>query len=282
MSEDAVEEKNETEDGVCNNDFTRNLAKIFFAFATVYLLLIISQFYWAGVALINETPDSTNHIATAAIIGFLPVTFILAGFYMNGYSIVNVRSGGLGAAKVALWVLLMFVSFLLVVESLWIYQHILSGAEIDGEEGWSIGPVLEAIQIGLPVAVIAWLFYNHNGGFPVPSDWRLGALTGVPFFLSHVQYMLIWPWQEGFIEDGAPLEGVGSWGSLHALNGIIILLFSIEIFRRTMPKALGEDYAFGFQSSKDGEYGQYTRYLYFIPMGLMVFFFTMMMLGPPE
>ncbi|MBO93264.1 MAG: hypothetical protein CMM27_15280 [Rhodospirillaceae bacterium] len=126
--------------------------------------------------------------------------------------------------------------------------------------------------------MIGWLFYNHGGGFPVPSDWRLGALTGVPFFLSHVQYMLIWPWQEGFIEDGEPLEGVGGWGALHALNGIIILLFSIEILRRSMPKALGEDYAFGFRSSKDGEYGQYTRYLYFIPMGLMVFFFTMMMI----
>ena len=260
------------------NQTTEILSKIFFGFAVLYLLLIISQFYWAGAALINQTPDSNNHIATAAIIGFLPVTFILAGFYMNGYCVVDVRSGGAGAAKVALWVLLTFLSIMLIVESLWIYQHVLGGAELDGDEPWSIGPVWEAIQIGLPVAVIGWLFYNHNGGFPVPSDWRLGALTGVPFFLSHIQYMLIWPWQDGFIEDGEPLEGVGGWGALHALNGIIILLFSMEILRRSMPKALGEDYAFGFRSSKDGEYGKYTRYLYFIPMGLMVFFFTMMMI----
>jgi hypothetical protein len=76
--------------------------------------------------------------------------------------------------------------------------------------------------------------------------------------------MLIWPFQEGFVGDA---EGMSS--ALHPLNGIIILLFSIELVRRAMPMALGEKYRFGFTTSDDGG-GRFTRYLYYIPMFLFV------------
>ena len=81
MSEDTETPEDET----ITNSTTAALAKIFFGFTAVYLLLILSQFYWAGVGLLSPTPDTSNHTATGNIIATLPVGFILVGLYVTGY-----------------------------------------------------------------------------------------------------------------------------------------------------------------------------------------------------
>ena len=250
------------------NNTTAILAKIFLAYSAVYLLFVISQFYWAGVGLLSESPDSSNHTATGNIIATLPVGFILVAMYVHGYKNVNLRSGAYDGAIVVMWLVIMFNQLATVPYAIYIYKHVLEGgaqlSSLDPPGEVAIGSIGYVLMLILPLMVIGFLLYKFKGNFPVPADWRLGALMFVPFILSHVQYMLIWPFQEGFVGDA---EGMSS--ALHPLNGIIILLFSMELVRRAMPLALGEKYRFGFSTSDDGG-RRFTRYLYYIPMFLFV------------
>ncbi len=255
-------------DTATTNKITNNLAKIFLGYSAVYLILVISQFYWAGVGLLSESPDSSNHTATGNIIATLPVGFLLVAMYANGYKNVNPRSGAYEGANVVMWLVIMFSQLATVPYAIYIYKHIFEGGEqlssLDPPGEVAIGSIGYVLMLLLPLMVIGFLIYKFKGNFPVPADWRLGALMFVPFILSHVQYMLIWPFQEGFIGDA---EGMSS--ALHPLNGIIILLFAMELFRRAMPMALGEKYRFGFTTSDVGS-GRFTRYLYYIPLALFV------------
>lgn len=264
MSEEATPPEKQT----ITNNTTVLLAKIFLAYSAVYLLLIISQFYWAGVGLLSESPDSSNHTATGNIIATLPVGFILVAMYVHGYKNVNLRSGAYDGAIVVMWLVIMFNQLATVPYAIYTYKHVLEGgaqlSSLDPPGEVAIDSIGYVLMLLLPLMVIGFLFYKFKGNFPVPADWRLGALMFVPFILSHVQYMLIWPFQEGFVGEA---EGMSS--ALHPLNGIIILLFSIELVRRAMPLALGEKYRFGFSTNDDGG-GRFTRYLYYIPMFLFV------------
>jgi len=253
---------------IITNNRTALLAKIFLAYSTVYLLLVISQFYWAGVGLLSERPDSSNHTATGNIIATLPVGFFLVAMYANGYRNVNPRSGAYDGANVVMWLAIMFSQLSIVPYAIYTYKHVLEGgaqlSSLDPPGEVAIDSIGYVLMLLLPLMVIGFLLYKFNGNFPVPADWRLGALMFVPFILSHVQYVLIWPFQEGFVGDA---EGMSS--ALHPLNGMIILLFSMELVRRAMPLALGEKYRFGFTTIDDGD-GRFTRYLYYIPMFLFV------------
>lgn len=264
MSDETISPETQT----ITNNTTAILAKIFLAYSTVYLLLIISQFYWAGVGLLSESPDSSNHTATGNIIATLPVGFFLVAMYANGYKNVNPRSGVYDGANVVMWLAIIFGQLSIVPYAIYTYKHVLEGgaqlSSLDPPGEVAVDSIGYVLMLLLPLMVIGFLFYKFKGNFPVPADWRLGALMFVPFILSHVQYMLIWPFQEGFVGDA---EGMSS--ALHPLNGIIILLFSIELVRRAMPMALGEKYRFGFTASDNGG-GRFTRYLYYIPMFLFV------------
>jgi len=265
------------EDATTTNQATEISSKIFFGFAAIYLLLIISQFYWAGVALINETPDSTNHIATAAIIGIIPLLFVLFGFYMDGFDVVDARSGSyMDVARVVFWTLLIFAFSGFFAIGIWETAGVLGGEELG--EDMNYPDYLKAITVALAFGVLGGLFYSFKGSLPVPSDWRVGSLLIVPFILSHVQYVLIWPFQDSWtcLDEtnvectfGEPLGWGAELPAYHALNAVVILLFSLEILRRTMPKALGDDYAFGFRSS-ESKFEKYTKWLYYIPMALML------------
>ena len=264
MSEDTPSLENET----ITNINTAILAKIFFGFTVVYLLLIFSQFYWAGVGLLSATPDTYNHTATGNIIATLPVGLILVGLYVTGYKVANPRSSLLAGGTVIAVIAIFWAELANFVYALYTYKHIFEGgaqlSSLDPPGEVVIGTMGYVFMLVLPVAVIGFLLYKFKGGFPVPADWRLAAFTMVPFILSHVQYMLIWPFQEGFMGDA---EGMSS--ALHPLNGVIIMILAIELVRRSMPLALGEKYRFGF-SEGDGSSGKIAKYLYYLPMAMLI------------
>jgi len=273
MSEDTPSLENEA----ITNTTTAILAKIFFGFAVVYLLLILSQFYWAGVGLLSATPDTSNHTATGNIIATLPVGLILVGLYVTGYKVANPRSSLLTGGTVVAVIAIFWTELANFVYALYIYKHIFGGgaqlSSLDPPGEVAIGTIGYVLMLVLPIAVIGFLLYKFKGSFPVPADWRLAAFTMVPFILSHVQYMLIWPFQEGFMGDA---EGMSS--ALHPINGVIIMILAIELVRRTMPLALGEKFRFGFSDS-DGSSGKIATYLYYLPMAMLI---LMSIGGVPE
>jgi len=264
MSEDTATLEEET----ITNTTTAVLAKIFFGFTVVYLLLILSQFYWAGVGLLSPAPDTSNHTATGNIIATLPVGFILVGLYVTGYKVANPRSSLLAGGTVVAVIAIFWAELANFVYALYTYKHIFGGgaqlSSLDPPGEVAIGTMGYVLMLVLPIAVIGFLLYKFKGSFPVPADWRLAAFTMIPFILSHVQYMFIYAFQKGFMDDA---EGMSS--ALHPINGVIIMILAIELVRRTMPLALGEQYRFGFSDS-DGSSGKIATYLYYLPMAMLI------------
>lgn len=262
------EETSTPHDETVTNATTAILAKVFFGFTVLYLVLILTQFYWAGVGLLSPDPDTSNHAATGNIIATLPIGLILVGLYVTGYKTTNPRSSLFSAATVIAVVAIFWTQLANFVYALYTYKHIFSGgaqlSSLDPPGEVVIGTMGWALMLLLPMSVIGYLLYTFKGSFPVPADWRLAAFTMVPYILSHVQYMLIWPFQEGFIGDA---EGMSS--ALHPFNGVLIMVLAIELVRRTMPLALGEKYRFGF-SDGDGSSGKIATYLYYIPMAMLI------------
>jgi len=266
MSDETLSLQDET----ITDKTTAILAKVFFAFTVVYLLLILSQFYWAGVGLLSDTPDTSNHTATGNIIATLPVGFILVGLYVTGYKIANLQSSLFTGCTVVAVIAIFWAELANFVYALYTYKHIFEGgaqlSSLDPPGEVAIGTMGYVFMLILPIAIIGFLLYKFKGSFPVPADWRLAAFTMIPFILSHVQYMLIWPFQESFIGDA---EGMGGSSALHPLNGVIIMILSIELVRRTMPLALGEKYRFGFSDS-DGSSRNITKYIYYLPIAVLI------------
>jgi len=262
------EKTSSLENEIIINNTTAILTKIFFGFTVIYLLLILSQFYWAGVGLLSDNPDTSNHTAIGNIIATLPVGLILVGLYVNGYKTADPRTSLLTGGTVVAVIAIFWTELANFVYALYTYKHIFTGgaqlSSLDPPGEVAVGTIGYVFMLVLPISVIGFLLYKFKGSFPVPADWRLAAFTMVPFILSHVQYMLIWPFQEGFIGDA---EGMSS--ALHPFNGVIIMILAIELVRRSMPLALGEKYRFGF-SDGGGSSEKITKYLYYLPMAILI------------